>query len=201
MTKMSALATIVAIAGLTACGESKAVMDGGTGGSTEGDAGGGGPGAAGRGGSGGGGGAGSGVAGGAGGAAGAAVGGRGGGAGGTGGRGGASGCLQSDGSTTCTGTQVCVLPDCMRAPAECVPIVCQPNTNCCQAAISCTVDGGTGCMSPVRSCVDSPVSFCVDIPANCAGTPTCGCLPSNICTGTQRCVSVSERRVVGCNLP
>jgi len=175
MSKVSALALIAAIAGLTACGGSKAVSDAGKDGSTT-EGGGGAGGTGGTGGTGG--------------------------AGGTGGTGGAgSGCLQSDGTTTCTATQVCVVPDCMRAPAACMPIVCQPNTNCCQAAISCIVDGGTGCMSPVRSCIDSPVSFCADVPAGCAGTAACGCLPGNVCTGSQRCVSVSDRRVVGCNLP
>jgi hypothetical protein len=47
-----------------------------------------------------------------------------------------------------------------------------------------------------------PAPFCADIPASCAGTPTCGCLPSLICdppSGGQTggsCAIVNNRQVM-----
>ena len=184
-----ALIALVAAAGI-ACGTSSVTSHDGEG---NGGASAGGGGGSDGGGSGGGGGGGSGNGGGGAGATG------GGGSGGSGGSG-TSGCATSP--IGCGSTQVCVAADCTREAAQCMPITCVPNSNCCQAAVPCTVDGGTGCASPIRACIDQvPTPVCASIGAGCSGAPTCACLPSNICPAGQVCVGVSAARVVACAAP
>jgi hypothetical protein len=125
----------------------------------------------------------------------------GGGGGGGSGGGGAIGCATAP--IGCGPTQVCVAADCTRTAAQCMPITCVPNSNCCQASIPCTVEGGgTGCRSPIQTCIDAvPTPACANIGAGCDATPTaptCACLPSNICPAGQVCVGVSAMRVVTC---
>jgi hypothetical protein len=43
-----------------------------------------------------------------------------------------------------------------------------------------------------------PTPVCANIGAGCTGTPTCACLPSNICPVGQVCAGVSAMGVVTC---
>jgi hypothetical protein len=95
---------------------------------------------------------------------------------GSGGAGGGAAC----GSVRCGANQVCAHPSCGGGVAVCVPLgdagQCPDNWVKTDA---CSIGGGPGCVPPA---CNPPSPSCVDIPAACAGTPTCSCLPANICT-------------------
>ena len=164
------------IIGLAACGGSSPKSDaGGSGGSSQGDgsAGAGSGGALGGGGSNGtGGNIGAGGHGGAGGVSGS------GGSSGAGGAGGSAVC----GSRACTSSEICVHPGCGGGVFVCDPV---PDGGQCPSGWtfnqSCP---GTG-TAPRPGCVPPPCTppapFCAPLPASCSGTPSCTCLPFNVC--------------------
>lgn len=164
---------------LLACSNFSSHSDGGTGGST---------------GTGGAGGATPGTGGGSGGNTGA--GGSSGGSTGTGGKGGALGTGGQGGGATgggggygtacgsaepCSSGQLCVHPSCGGPVPFCEKV---PDAGQCPSGWTytgnCVTGGfGPGCTPPPCT---PPAPFCADVPAACSGTPTCGCLPANICT-------------------
>ena len=118
------------------------------------------------------------------------------GAGGRGGGAGSAGCIVPGVGQNCASTQVCVYPTC-KPSGICNPIPLDCVANCCLGS-PCTVDGGgLGC-APFSSC--SPTTYCANVPAGCSGTPTCGCLPADICPDGQRCSSVTTLGIVQCAL-
>jgi len=118
------------------------------------------------------------------------------GASGTTGGGGSAGCIVPGVGQNCASTQVCVYPTC-KPSGICNPIPLDCVANCCLGT-PCTVDGGgLGC-APFSGC--SPTTYCANVPAGCSGTPTCGCLPADICPDGQRCSSVTTLGIVQCAL-
>ncbi|HXT99941.1 MAG TPA: hypothetical protein VN903_03050 [Polyangia bacterium] len=119
------------------------------------------------------------------------------GSGGATGAGGGAAC----GSVRCGANQVCAHPSCGGGVAVCIPLgdggQCPDNwikTDLCNAPAG----AGPGCAPPP---CNPPTPSCVDIPSACGGTPTCGCLPANICNlpngqfgGT--CAAVSAGQVL-----
>jgi hypothetical protein len=101
-----------------------------------------------------------------------------GGAGGTAGTGGAGGAVAC-GGVTCGSNQVCVQPSCGGGVAVCTPL---GDAGDCPTGWTmtnlCPIAGGAGCVPPPCT---PPAPKCVDLPAACGGTPTCGCLPANVC--------------------
>ena len=85
------------------------------------------------------------------------------------------------GDLQCGANQVCVRQSCGGgAVAVCAP---PQDGGMCPAGWSsvatCPGSGRPGCVPPPCS---PPPPKCVMIPAACNGTPTCGCLPFDICT-------------------
>jgi hypothetical protein len=83
------------------------------------------------------------------------------------------------GDTACASGQVCVHPSCGGGVAVCTP---PQDAGTCPAGWTymafCVSRGGPGCTPPP---CDPPLPYCADVPAACAGTPTCICLPSDVC--------------------
>ena len=157
--------TLVTLGILASCGTSS---NGGDGGGGQGGAGGAGQGGSAAGGAGGRGGD-SGGSGGAGGAKGT------GGSAGGGGNGGAGAC----GGASCTSGQICVHPGCGGGVAVCDPL---PDGGQCPSGWTQSLCQGTpnriGCVPPPCT---PPTPFCASLPASCSGTPSCTCLPQNVC--------------------
>jgi hypothetical protein len=80
----------------------------------------------------------------------------------------------------CTGGRVCVHPNCGGGIAVCENL---PDGGQCPSGWTyssfCATGVGPGCTPP--PCTPPP-PYCVDLPAACSGTPTCSCLPTNVCT-------------------
>jgi len=104
---------------------------------------------------------------------------------GTGGQGGATGGTGGHGTACgsaepCSTGQICVHPSCGGGVAVCEKL---PDGGQCPSGwtytANCATGVGPGCVPP--PCTPPP-PFCADLPAACAGTPTCSCLPTNICT-------------------
>jgi len=101
------------------------------------------------------------------------------GSGGTTGSGGVDGGVTC-GDTRCGSNQLCVNPSCGGVLIE----ICFPlgDAAACPDGYrmkdDCSTTGGPGCVVP--PCTPPPPS-CADIPAACAGTPSCSCLPREVC--------------------
>jgi hypothetical protein len=99
------------------------------------------------------------------------------------------------GGQTCAPGQLCVHPGCGGGVAVCTP---PQDGGICPAGWTSTdfcSPTAAGCLPPP---CDPPPSFCADVPPACAGTPSCGCLPSDICTrngGTGACGFISATSV------
>jgi hypothetical protein len=166
---------LAAIFSLLACGNSSSNSDGGTGGSIGADGGGG-------------------VTSGTGGGGDTGAGGSSGGSTGTGGKGGALGTGGQGGATggaggggtdcgsaePCSTGQICVHLSCGGGVAVCDKL---PDGGQCPSGwtftANCATGVGPGCIPP--PCTPPP-PVCADLPAACAGTISCSCLPTNICT-------------------
>jgi len=124
-----------------------------------------------------------------GGVAGAAGGGRGG-SGGVGGGGGAALC----GTRACTSSELCVRPSCGGAPPPCNPL---PDGGQCPSGwimrAFCASTGGPGCEA--APCTP-PDSYCITLAATCGATPSCSCLPANVCQGGGACSIISRGEVL-----
>src|SRR5450631_1036695 len=103
------------------------------------------------------------------------------------------------GTSPCPNNQVCVHPSCGGGTLVCDPL---PDGGQCptgwtyHALCSLTAGrSGSGCQPP--PCTPA-APFCADVPAACGGTPTCTCLPSNICDGGGQCGAVSTGGNVMC---
>jgi hypothetical protein len=124
--------------------------------------------------------------------------GAGGGAGaGAGGGAGSNGTLC--GTSPCPNNQICVHPSCGGGTLVCDRL---PDGGQCAAGWTyhalCSLSSGgsgSGCQPP--PCTPA-AQFCADVPAACGGTPTCTCLPSNICDGGGQCGTVSTGGNVMC---
>ena len=92
-----------------------------------------------------------------------------------GGAGGAAAC----GDRSCTSSEVCVRPGCGGGVAVCDPL---PDGGQCPSGWTESLCGGTpnrtGCVPPPCT---PPTPFCTPLPSSCSGTPSCACLPQNIC--------------------
>jgi hypothetical protein len=130
----------------------------------------------------------------AGGAGGSSGGGGSGGAAGAGGHGGGSGGTGGSalcGSRACTSSELCVHPSCGGAAPLCMPV---PDGGQCptgwtyKQVCNTTPAPGPGCEAPPCT---PPAAFCVTRPASCGATPTCSCLPINVCNGSGACGLVS----------
>jgi hypothetical protein len=160
------------LVGLTACGGSSSKpdaggLDGAVGGGTQGD------GSAGAGSGGAQGGGGSNAMGGNNGAGGS------GGSGGINGVGGAGGSAMC-GSQACASSEICVHPGCGSGVFICEPL---PDGGQCPSGWTLNqLCPGTpprpGCVPPPCT---PPAPFCAPLPASCSGTPSCTCLPFNVC--------------------
>lgn len=113
---------------------------------------------------------------------------------GTGGTGGGAAC----GGVTCASNQVCTHPSCGGGIAVCIPL--GDAGQCPQGytmTAQCSSGSGPGCIPPPCT---PPAPRCVDVAPACLGTPTCGCLPSNVCEQPNgqyggTCASVSNGSV------
>lgn len=104
---------------------------------------------------------------------------------GSGGRGGAAGGAGAQGTPcgstgTCSAGQVCVHPSCGGGTASCERML---DGGQCPSGWtytgSCASSGGPGCEPPPCT---PPAAYCADVPSACSGSPTCSCLPANVCT-------------------
>lgn len=121
-----------------------------------------------------------------GGAGGAAAGGRGGaggkaGAPGTGGAsaGGKGGSAAPCGTQTCTTDEVCVRPGCGGGVVVCDPL--PDGGHCPQGWTESLCPAPYGRYGCVPGPCTPPAPFCAPLPASCGGTPTCICLPPDVC--------------------
>jgi hypothetical protein len=104
---------------------------------------------------------------------------------GAGGQGGATGGAGGHGTacgsgTPCAAGQVCVHPSCGGGVPFCEKL---PDGGQCPSGWSLTTNctaggGGPGCTPPACT---PPAPFCADVPAACSGTPSCNCLPGDVC--------------------
>jgi hypothetical protein len=154
---------------LFACSSASPSSDGGTGGSTE--------------------------TGGQGGATGGTGGAAGGGHGGAGAAG--QGGTACGSAAPCTTGQICVRPSCGGGAVVCEKL---PDGGQCPSGwtytSSCASGVGPGCLP--APCT-SPPPFCADVPAACSGTPSCSCLPINLCQqngGSGSCQFVTSAEVM-----
>jgi hypothetical protein len=116
---------------------------------------------------------------------------------GTGGGAGSNGTLC--GTSPCSSNQVCVHPSCGGGNLACDRL---PDGGQCAAgwtyhALCSLSSGGSGSGCEPPPCTPLP-SFCADVPSACGGTPTCTCLPSNICQGHGQCGIISAGGNVMC---
>jgi hypothetical protein len=113
--------------------------------------------------------------------------------GGTGGTGGAAAC----GARACTSSELCVHPSCGGTAPICNPL---PDGGQCPTGwtfrniCNTSPTPGPGCEAPPCT---PPAPFCLTRPASCGATPTCACLPANVCNGSGACGFVSGGDV-GC---
>ena len=101
----------------------------------------------------------------------------------------------------CGIAQLCVHPTCSGG----APVPCSPTDDAGACPSGWTYQplcqqfpGGApkaGCQPP--RCTDPP-AFCTDIPATCGATPTCGCLPADVCKGHGGCGFISNGGDVSC---
>jgi hypothetical protein len=103
---------------------------------------------------------------------------------GTGGQGGATGGAGGHGNPCssaepCSTGQICVHLSCGSGVAVCEEL---PDGGQCPSGwaytANCATGVGPGCIPP--PCTPPP-PFCADVPGACSGTPTCNCLPTNLC--------------------
>jgi len=118
----------------------------------------------------------------------------GGGATGSGGSSGAGG--GGCGGVSCGGNQVCVHPSCGGGVAVCVPLGDAGQCPSGWTQVQCP--SGPGCTPPPCT---PPAPHCADVPAACSGTPSCTCLPNDICQQSNGqyggfCTSVSGGQVI-----
>lgn len=101
------------------------------------------------------------------------------GAGGSGGSSGGSGGTAACGDTSCTSSEVCVRPGCGGGTPVCDPVL---DGGQCPSGWTESLCGGTptrtGCVPPPCT---PPAPFCASLPASCSGSPSCTCLPQDIC--------------------
>jgi hypothetical protein len=85
-------------------------------------------------------------------------------------------------SGSCGPGQICVHPNCVAGAILCVSL---PDGGTCPVG---WVHTGFCPQIPAGGCTPGPCTppapYCVDVPAACNGTPTCNCLPSELCTET-----------------
>jgi hypothetical protein len=103
------------------------------------------------------------------------------------------------GTQTCTSNQICVHPSCGGgiAPA-CIMLndggLC-PSGWTYSSFCNNLLSSGPGCRPP--PCVNPP-AFCASIPAGCGNAITCGCLPTNVCSGSGSCGLIQNGTDVVC---
>jgi len=112
---------------------------------------------------------------------------------GTGGGGGAALC----GARPCTSSELCVHPSCGGVAPACTPV---PDGGQCPSGYtfqqSCPLTSGTvgpGCQVPPCT---PPSPYCLTTPAACGATPTCSCLPSDVCHSGGACGVISKSDVL-----
>ena len=98
------------------------------------------------------------------------------------------------GGAWCTGDQLCVTPSCGGAPPQCIGVPAEGCPSGWTSVARCPDPGldVPGCMAPVCT---PPPPFCTGVPVACDGTPSCSCLPANICGGSGGCGLVSGNQV------
>ena len=109
-------------------------------------------------------------------------------------------CPPSDagrcGARACTGSELCVHPSCGGAPPFCDPL---PDGGTCpsgwtyRALCNSGQVQGPGCEPPPCT---PPAAYCLTRPASCGATPTCACLPADVCNGGGSCGAVGGSDVV-----
>jgi hypothetical protein len=119
-----------------------------------------------------------------------------GGRGGTGGGSGGTGGLTQCGEGICTSGQLCVHPSCGGTAPQCNPL---PDGGQCptgwtyRAICNTAPTPGPGCEAP--PCIP-PAPYCLTRPASCGATPTCSCLPANVCMGSGACGIATSAEVL-----
>jgi hypothetical protein len=98
---------------------------------------------------------------------------------GTGGAGGGAGGAATCGERSCTSGEVCVHPACGGGVAVCDPV---PDGGQCPSGwMQSLCPGASGRIGCVPGPCTPPAPFCAPLPASCSGTPSCTCLPQDIC--------------------
>jgi hypothetical protein len=114
------------------------------------------------------------------------------GSGGGGGTGGSALC----GARACTNGELCVHPSCGGAPPQCITLPdggqC-PNGWTYRAVCNRPPAPGPGCEEPPCT---PPSPYCLTRPASCGATPTCSCVPANVCQGGGACGFISNGEVL-----
>jgi hypothetical protein len=113
---------------------------------------------------------------------------------GSGGTGGAGVC----GARACTSSELCVHPSCGGAPPQCtaLPDGGQCPTGWTYRAVCSTIPvPGPGCEEPPCT---PPSPYCFTRPSSCGATPTCSCLPANVCQGGGACGFINTNGEVLC---
>jgi hypothetical protein len=110
------------------------------------------------------------------------------------GAGGAAGGTPCGSGQSCAPGRICVSPTCGGGPAVCTPL---PDGGQCPSGWTytalCASGVGPACLLP--PCTPA-APFCADLPSSCGGTPTCSCLPTNVCEGNGECQFVSGFQVL-----
>src|SRR4029077_14508263 len=91
------------------------------------------------------------------------------------------------GARACTSSEICVHPSCGGTAPQCTAV---PDGGQCpqgwtyRAVCNMLPAPGPGCEAPPCT---PPDAYCLTRPASCGATPTCSCLPNDVCHGGGAC--------------